>query len=302
MVPKSVFALCLALPVLSAAAQEKVPLGPRLEPGTYALVHVQELESGVASPGAPLSGTKSTVEFQAELKASKPAAKGQAFELEIKHIRHTLREGGQITSFDSDRPPGPKNVGQPMLRALAGAKFTFVLDKQGKLLSASGAKDVWERMRALQSGIGPAGAEDLQGVHDFVLRDVVLLGRDLLPSSAAVGERWTIRRPHLPMQKRADQVLCALLRVEKGQAVVECSAASGAAEPPKDPKTAPKSVQAPHQQVQASLRVNVRTGLLEKATIEVRSQQTFKPGKDEKETETVDLHSSIRSESTWTKK
>jgi len=302
MLPKSLFALCVSLTAWPLAAQDKVPLAPRFEPGTYRLVHVQELESGVASPGAPLAGTKSTVEFDAELTAAKPGAKGQAFGLEIKRVRHTLREGGQITVFDSDRPPSDKNAGQPMLRALAGAKFAFVLDKKGKLLSASGAKDVWQRMQAMQPDIGPAGQEDLQAVHDFVLGDVVLLGRDLLPPSAAVGERWTVRQPNLPMQKQVDAVQCALLRVEKGQAFVQCSTADSAAAAPKDAKAPPKPADAPRQQVNASLQVNTATGLMEKAIIEVRSQQTFKPSKDEKETEPIDLHGGIRSESTWTKK
>jgi len=302
MLPKTLFALCVSLTAWPLAAQDKVPLAPRFEPGTYSLVHVQELESGVASPGAPLAGTRSTVEFQIELRAAKPGAKGQAFELEIKHVRHTLREGGQITVFDSDKPPSDKNAGQPMLRALAGAKFAFVLDQKGKLLSASGAKDVWQRMQAMQPGIGPSGQEDLQAVHDFVLGDVVLLGRDLLPPSAAVGERWTVPHPNLPMQKQVDAVQCALLRVEKGQAVVQGSTADSAAGPAKDAKAPTKPADAPRQQVNASLRVNTATGLMEKATIEVRSQQTFKPSKDEKETEPIDLHGSIRSESTWTKK
>lgn len=303
---RMILILSLVLTVLPAVAQEKVPLTPRFEPGAYTLVHVQELESGVASPGAPLSGTRSTVEFHAELRAGKADAKGQSFELEIKRIRHTLREAGQITSFDSDKPAGEKNVGQPMLRALAGAKFTFTLDKQGKLQKAAGAQAVWERMRTMQSGVPSAEAGDLQGVHDFVLRDVVLLGRDLLPPSAAAGERWIIRRPHLPLQKQADQVQCALLRVEKEQAVVECSAGGGDAGPAKDPKAPPKSVEAPHQQVQASLRLNVRTGLLEKMTLEVLSRQTFRApvedGKNRNQEEPVDLLGSIRGESTWTRK
>jgi len=283
----------------SAGAEEKVLLRPQFAAGRYALTHTQEVEDGLATGAAPLSGTKSTVEFQAELAAQKPSAKGQAFELEFKRVRHTLREAGELTTYDSDKPAGEKNAGQPMLRALAGAKLRFVLDSKGRIASVSGIEQLWEKMRTFDRTIPPAGTDDRQGIQDFVVRDIVLLGQDLLPPKAvAAGERWAVERPWLPMQKQAAKVECTLAGVEGGLAVVECAAESPAAVAVAGGGDGSRQTSV---STRASLRVNAKTGLLTKLTLEVASYTTFKPGKDEKEAEPVQTISSVKSESAWRK-
>ncbi|WP_165226998.1 DUF6263 family protein [Aquisphaera insulae] len=190
----------LGAPLLPSSATAAEPLRYKFKPGDvlrYTLVQDQKQQTRLA--GAEMSNSAfQTVDMHWTVRGVDAAGVADISQ-KIDRMRWKLTGPGDTLNLDSAdaRPPDTQAAAQfvPLIKALAGAEFTFKMDERGELSDIRVPKSLLDSIQEANPGAAAAGMFSEEGLKNLVAQSRLAFPKGPIEKGATWDNQSRVTQP-----------------------------------------------------------------------------------------------------------